>query len=323
MTLVAFIGYALSLVCFSNCTHEQAIFFLQDDTDDGAQSSCVCKRDVSPPGPVDQVDELLKTEYGVPTKDIPITNTGTIKTLILRQWIKLRQTMDASKHAPAEAGNGEGVTAPPKIVSVDGDTAATVADVVRRDSSHSKSTPTAASAAGAAAPGAGRTLVECPDFSSIVFRKAGVLWDHPPNRLFRGLLAARDAQRGEARTLVAKRRVVTDVMDEARTTLGLRFLSWDREAGGYYELDDVSVIRDHIAQAMRDQSKRKKHLQQLEQLQHQSRKTTAVVCHGTQGRTTAAVVVCHGTPLAQAAGPGGSARPPSQAKKRKLNTPAA
>jgi hypothetical protein len=42
-----------------------------------------------------ETEYCLKSEYGFPVDDIPLTNTGNIKTIQWRQWIKFREIVDA------------------------------------------------------------------------------------------------------------------------------------------------------------------------------------------------------------------------------------
>jgi hypothetical protein len=104
--------------------------------------------------------------------------------------------------------------------------------------------------------------VECPDFRCILFRKAGMAWDHPPNKVFRSILASKQGEKLNAKKLNAKIQVITDILDETRN-LGFKFMTWDdgkKGSGGpwYVEITDMFYLRECVAQAMRDSIKREK-----------------------------------------------------------------
>jgi hypothetical protein len=164
---------------------------------------------------------LLQQRFGVPTKDVPLTSTGTIKILQLKLWIRARQAMDDSRKA--REARGECFTDSTSFF-------------------HG---------------------VECPDFHCILFRKAGMAWDHPPNKVFRSILESKQNEKEAAVKLNTKIQIVTDILQEAQS-LGFRFMAWDdnpkKGTGGpwYVEITDMFYLRECVAQAMRDSIKRQR-----------------------------------------------------------------
>lgn len=150
-----------------------------------------------------ETEYCLKSEYGFPVDDIPLTNTGNIKTIQWRQWIKFREVVDAHCKRTGQPFSG----------------------------------------------------VDCPDLRSVVFRTSGIMYDHPPNKVFRTILASKEQQRAEATTLLAKRQATEDVIREIYD-LGFQFLLWNKDLGYYVPCSDQSEIKRHVFQSWRDQIKR-------------------------------------------------------------------
>jgi hypothetical protein len=110
-----------------------------------------------------------------------------------------------------------------------------------------------------------RLPLECPDHRTIVFKTGGGMWDHPPNKAFRSILSAKEADRDAALTQAQKGKVVSDILQEARD-LGFDFWRWDKETGWYIRFDlegrnakeEEALLRNSIYVALRDHLKRVK-----------------------------------------------------------------
>lgn len=163
-----------------------------------------------------EIEYKLQSKYGLNCNEIPVTSSGSIKLVQWRQWIKVRKAVDGFRTlaAPSTQQRTDGTAAIPPPF-----------------------------------PG-----VECPDFGSIVFRKAGIMWNHPPNKIFRTILSSYEDRRNIAKTLDEKQQVVTDIIDDVEN-LNLCFLVWD-PAGWYVPFTDTLVLRDSIGQAFRDHIRR-------------------------------------------------------------------
>lgn len=97
--------------------------------------------------------------------------------------------------------------------------------------------------------------IECPDFTSVVFRHGGTFFEHPPNKVFRTIMDDYlDNRTAANNTPQGKARVLTEVINETRQ-IGFSFLTWD--GNWYYKIHDEQTIRRLVAQAMRDAIKRR------------------------------------------------------------------
>jgi hypothetical protein len=107
--------------------------------------------------------------------------------------------------------------------------------------------------------------LECPDHRTIVFKTGGGMWDHPPNKAFRSILSAKEADRDAAVTFAQKGKVVSDILQETRD-LGFDFWRWDKETGWYIRFDlggidgvqEEALLRNSVYVALKDHLKRVK-----------------------------------------------------------------
>jgi hypothetical protein len=191
----------------------------------------VFKKYENPQGSRTETEYLLKDEYGIPVRDIPLTCTGQIKLTQWRQWIKFRQTMDA-QHARTCPLIGVGTTN----------------DDVGRDLSKMI----------LPARGHEGTPIECPDLTMVVFRNGGTMFHHPANKVFRTILTTKEEDRERACTNKEKQAIITAIIQDA-WALGFDFCRWDNDQEYFIKYDrtgDDEALRGAVAVALRDNIKR-------------------------------------------------------------------
>ena len=99
------------------------------------------------------------------------------------------------------------------------------------------------------------SFVECPTHHDILFSRGGNAWSHMGNVRFRHLLESRRQEHADASNNDVKARIITEIV-ELLDTGGYRFLVWDKPNGWWIRITEPSAIRNKVAVAMRDHSKR-------------------------------------------------------------------
>ena len=156
--------------------------------------------------------------YGIPVDQIPITDTGNIKTKNLHQWIRVRKYLESSRNDPYHAGlssDSEGSFKPTDSMS---------------------------------------EYIDCPNMNDVIFRTKHAYLCHPGNATFRGLIESRFHEHFNAKTTDEKVAVTWSIIKEVDRRNG-RFLVWDMN-GCWKELKDRSLIRTKVAGAMKDHKRR-------------------------------------------------------------------
>eukprot|EP00531_Pseudo-nitzschia_arenysensis_P001711 CAMPEP_0116142328 /NCGR_PEP_ID=MMETSP0329-20121206/14850_1 /TAXON_ID=697910 /ORGANISM="Pseudo-nitzschia arenysensis, Strain B593" /LENGTH=524 /DNA_ID=CAMNT_0003637557 /DNA_START=271 /DNA_END=1845 /DNA_ORIENTATION=+ len=125
--------------------------------------------------------------YGIPVDQIPITDTGNIKTKNLFQWIRVRKYLESLRSC-----NINGV--------------------------HSDSESSAGSTI--------HTTIDCPNMNDVIFRGKHANLSHPGNAMFRGLIESRYEEHNKLKTTDAKVQVTWSIIEEVERKRG-RFLVWD------------------------------------------------------------------------------------------------
>ena len=125
--------------------------------------------------------------YGIPVDQIPITDTGNIKTKNLFQWIRVRKYLESQR---GYVGNG---------VSSDSECSMT-------QNIH--------------------LTIDCPNMNDVIFRGKHAYLSHPGNAMFRGLIESRYEEHNKLTTTDAKVQVTWNIIKEVENRNG-RFLVWD------------------------------------------------------------------------------------------------
>ena len=138
--------------------------------------------------------------YGIPVDLLPLTSTGNVKTIYLKQWMRMRTTIEegiltGEKYLyPGSFGGG-------------GDGAA-VADYYRRN------------------------WIECPGSNDVIFKPGKPVRNHPGNVTFRSLIELW-SETHERATQTKKSEIAMRLVDEVLRVRGGRFLVWDEPKTGY------------------------------------------------------------------------------------------
>jgi len=156
--------------------------------------------------------------YGIPVDQIPITDTGNIKTKNLFQWIRVRKYLESQR--------GHGANA---CVSSDSESS-------MASSMH--------------------LTIDCPNMNDVIFRGKHAYLSHPGNAMFRGLIESRYAEHNKLTTTDAKVQVTWNIIQEVEKKNG-RFLVW-HDNGCWKEMTDRMQIRTKVAGALKDHKRRLK-----------------------------------------------------------------
>eukprot|EP00536_Pseudo-nitzschia_multiseries_P008763 jgi/Psemu1/305972/fgenesh1_kg.229_\ len=161
--------------------------------------------------------------YGIPVDQIPITDTGNIKTKNLFQWIRVRKYLESFRNY----GNHE---------------------VIGSDSDCSDNS-------------AIHFAIDCPNMNDVIFRGKHACLSHPGNAMFRGLIESKYDKHNSATTTDAKVQLTWDIIAEVESKNG-RFLVWDNR-GCWREMTNRNQIRTKVAGALKDHKRRLKARQNL------------------------------------------------------------
>lgn len=197
----------------------------------------------------------LKHEYGVPTKDIPLTCTNNIKLAHWKHWMAVREDIDAYhnhhyfKHAPVG-----------RFLSSSSSATSLMRSSSRKIVFQMPPMPLPPP----------KMPLDCPDMATIVFRRGGSMWDHPPNKVLRSILVLKEQEREMAVCNMERRKVVTDIIQELRD-LGFGFCHWDKSLEWYAEFDESvegeQALRTCVNSALKDNIKRAKARRKIQEQQ--------------------------------------------------------
>ena len=164
--------------------------------------------------------------YGIPPDQMPITYAGRIKTVYLRQWMKLREHIELGVNEPRSSSKG----------STMGGRFGFLGDGAR---------------------------IESPFLSDVIFRKGTSLASHPGNTKLRSMILAKAKKdlleskqqqlRGFVSDVIRELRETSRAEEAAGTGRACRFLVWD-EGGWWTELfqeHDIHARIDIIARGIR------------------------------------------------------------------------
>jgi hypothetical protein len=125
--------------------------------------------------------------YGIPVDQLPVTDTGNVKTKNLLQWIKVRKAWESSNRF-----------------------------LISEDPLESSSSTSSSSS----------STIECPGMNDVVFRSGQACLSHPGNVMFRGLIEAKYPEHTQSSSSEVKVAITWWIMDQVEQRNG-RFLTWD------------------------------------------------------------------------------------------------
>jgi hypothetical protein len=99
------------------------------------------------------------------------------------------------------------------------------------------------------------SIIECPSHRDILFSRGGNSWSHLGNVSFRHALESRREEHANASNNDLKAHIIKDIV-ELLDNAGFRFLVWNKQNGWWVQISEPSAIRNKVAVAMRDHSKR-------------------------------------------------------------------
>jgi hypothetical protein len=200
--------------------------------------------------------------YGIPTDQVPITYTGKIKTVHLKQWMKVRELIEGSKRYNVKSGwSSISISSSSSSSSSSSDGS----DCETYDSAEAENA---------------RNIIESPYLSDIIFRKGASMISHRGNVTLRTLIVAKvrkellraqpndKAQHPNSISNNNKKiktgRFVSEIIREVREATraneaagigkACRFLVWD-EAGWWIEClreEDIHTRIEYIARGIRN-----------------------------------------------------------------------
>lgn len=162
--------------------------------------------------------------YGIPVDQIPITDTGNIKTKNLLQWVRVRKFLESSR------GNSSN-------------------EAMTSDSESSE------------AFNAIHLAIDCPNVNDVIFRGKHACLSHPGNAMFRSLIESKHEEHIRATTTDAKVKVTWNIIEAVEQKNG-QFLVWDNN-GCWRRMTNRNQIRTKVAGALKDHKRRLKARQNL------------------------------------------------------------
>lgn len=174
--------------------------------------------------------------YGIPTELIPTTDSGNVKAVNLKQWIKLRLYIESQAgQYMATLWSGES------------------------DSNHSSNNSDYESSTTSVDAHHMTDIVECPGSHDVIFRRGKSMSYHPGNVKFFNLIESRihehtlDPKTTQARRMAIEKELIQQIRDD-----GGRFLRWEIDKCWWVDMssgtDDANdkEIRSKIHYAFRD-----------------------------------------------------------------------
>ena len=125
--------------------------------------------------------------YGIPVDQIPITDTGNIKTKNLFQWIRVRKYLESQRGYNSTAVSSDSESSMTQNIHL---------------------------------------TIDCPNMNDVIFRGKHAYLSHPGNAMFRALIESRYEEHNKLTTTDAKVQVTWSIIKEVENKNG-RFLVWD------------------------------------------------------------------------------------------------
>ena len=210
---------------------------------------------------------ILYLLLGIPIELIPSTDTGNIKSVNLKQWIKLRMHLEREEQVAAQKM---------MIHNKNNNNKKSISCLYSSDSSDNGSGSSGGSGGGdyfAKIPNTKNTIVECPLSNDVIFRRGKAMQNiHLGNLKFQNLIEAHmyehtiDLDTSPLRRIEIEIELMNEVRKKIETTNGCdsgRFLTWDVEKSWWLVMQSDDEIQKKIHYAFRDF--RKKMLKQQQQ----------------------------------------------------------
>jgi len=189
--------------------------------------------------------------FGVPVSQIPVTETGNIKTGSFHRWIVMRKIVETRREkemASARLKNRQFQTQSRLYSQMQ----QTNWQMQKQAQAHQTTEYTTANQNNVIEMSPTISFVEYPSLNDVAFRKGVSLMHHPGNDYFHGLIQSKIVEHENA-SQTGKARIAWWVVDEIKNRNG-RFLSWDNK-GWWAVLDDESKIRLRVAVFFREWKK--------------------------------------------------------------------
>lgn len=204
-------------------------------------------------------------QFGIPVDELPKSATGSVKQKSIQKFIKARVAMEEYRRERCRLLGVRYVTKAMEdelVAAAESDPPPSLEALERYKSL--KGFPPSC-------PG-----TDCPELDSIVFGDR-VTYNHPPNVKFRDYLGGKRhrqeelkeqerQQQGKEKRLkerILRAEFLDEIIDETRTLLGCKFVTYDKDAGWYAAINpnmpqNRQFLRKKISQLMRDERKRER-----------------------------------------------------------------
>lgn len=214
--------------------------------------------------------------YGIPVDLLPLTPTGNVKTNHLKQWMRLRATVESANRVCIGGGNGS--------CGGNGNGNGENSNDNSNDNNNNTNTTNNINNTNNRASYGISTMIECPGSLDVVFRPGRPVMNHPGNVAFRSLIESMSEQHDTA-SQTEKSAICKQVVDETirpkyiqiqiqtNNTIGIgvcsansnnhansnsnnntagRFLVWDEPNVCWAAILDPNKRRDKVAIAFRN-----------------------------------------------------------------------
>lgn len=166
--------------------------------------------------------------YGIPTELIPSTDTGNVKYVNLKQWLKMRAFIEQNPSTSATHS-----------FTSDSD------DAMDFEYTGSGMAGTAQSSQNYGRRQQQRNLiVECPGCNDVIFRRGKSMTYHPGNVMFQSLIESRLEEHDKANQ-AGKLTIVLELIQYIQNEKGGRFLTWDSSNSWWLDIMAIPMTGAH------------------------------------------------------------------------------
>ncbi len=168
--------------------------------------------------------------YGIPTELIPSTDTGNVKYVNLKQWLKMRAFVEQNPsssmtHTISSSDNDDAM-----------DYEYTSSSMVQTIAQYSQNYERRQQQ---------RTIiVECPGSNDVVFRRGKSMTYHPGNVMFQSLIESRLEEHDNANQ-AGKLAIVLQLIQHIQNEKGGRFLTWDASNNWWLDIMAIPMTGAH------------------------------------------------------------------------------
>lgn len=172
--------------------------------------------------------------YGIPTELIPSTDTGNVKHVNLKQWIKVREFHE--KYPAAR----EGFSSDSEDAMDFEYTGSGMGKGLRSFTPMATQYPEQQQQR--------QLIIECPGSSDVIFRRGKSMTYHPGNVMFQSLIEARLDDHTNANQ-AGKLSIVLSLIQHIQRNRGGRFLTWDSKNNWWLDMMTLPAIVPQINQS--------------------------------------------------------------------------